>query len=285
MASLIIRDSRFPVASNVSLYLSSQKGRPSNPQLTAPNDGTAPSGAAVAGPVAVAADGSVTFTGLADGTGYTAYAVVNSYHVYADARTDPPFITEKGRESRVRETTADAKRRLWLPGQGIEETINRPDVVSNAIPLTSGTLLLAGGAVIRAKQPVSRIGFVSGTTAGATLTAQWFALIRQSDLAVLAKTVDDAATAWPANTLKELALSAPYTPDDDTAVYLACLVAATTPPSLMGVAFANAVMASLGGVASTVCGTSTTGLTNPASLGANAAAITATVNWAYGFAR
>jgi hypothetical protein len=283
MASHILRDGRFPVATNVSVYLASQKGVPSNPQVATPG-GSAPAGAAVAGPFAVAADGSLSTAGLVDGTAYTAYALVGSIHTYADFKTDNGRLVEPGRESRQNEPMEDERRRLWLPGGAISETMPRSDVVSGAVPLASGTLLLAGGAVLPKGKPVSRVAFVSGTTLRTPGTNEWFCIVRQSDLTVLAVTVDELAAALAANTLRELALAVPYTPTDDTAVYLGMVSVGGTPPSLAGVVLNNAAIA---GALTTppLCGTSSTGLTTPVAVGSTVAAITPTVNLAYALVR
>ncbi|WCB94499.1 hypothetical protein DSM104299_03236 [Baekduia alba] len=273
MASHVLRSDRFPVGTSVGIYPVAQK-----------NPGVAPQGSAVQ-TASVAADGTLTFVGLPDGTAYTAYATVNSVVVYVDFRTDNARIPEKGRESREQPSLPELKRRLWLPGAAVDDTIPRSDATSaTAQALTSGTLHLAGGVVLPAGAQVTRVGFVSGSTAGATLTNQWFAIVRQADLAVLAVTVDDGATAWAANTLKELLLSAPLQLLDDTPVYLGCLVAATTPPNLGGAPLANAVIAGLGGTAK-LSGTSSTGLTAPVAVGSAAGAVTATGGVPYAFVR
>src|SRR4051812_3187548 len=53
---------------------------------------------------------------------------------------------------------------------------------------------------------VTSITFVSGTTAGATLTHQWFALANSS-LKIVAATSDDTSTAWGASTAKTLSIA------------------------------------------------------------------------------
>jgi hypothetical protein len=166
----------------------------------------------------------------------------------------------------------------WLLPGALGETIGR-DRVPAVQTLTSGTLLLSGGCVLRGGQAVTSITFLSGNVAGATLTNQWFCLVKQSDLSILRKTVDDTNAAWPANTAKTLNLSSTYIPANDTAIYLGCLTTATTPPNLRGGSSQSVVI----GLAPIYCGTSTTGLTDPASLGATAGALSAlqTVPFAY----
>lgn len=273
MASHVLRSDRFPVGTSVGIFPVAQK-----------NPGVAPQGSAVQ-TASVAADGTLTFVGLPDGTAYTAYATVNSVVVYVDFRTDTARISEKGRESRIQPGLPELKRRLWLPGAAVDDTIPRSDAMSAAAQaLASGTLHLAGGVVLPAGVQVTRVGFVSGSQAAVTPTNQWFAIVRQADLAVLGVTADDGATAWAANTLKELVLPAPLQMQDDTPVYLGILVAAATPPNLAGAALANAVIAGLGGTAK-LTGTSTAGLTGPVAVGAAAAAMAATAGIPYAFVR
>lgn len=264
MATHVLRDGRYPVGSSVSVY-----------NVAAKNPGGAPNGAAVAGPFTVAADNSLTSIGLADGTAYTYYASVSGTPTYTDFRTE---------KAPVGEAIQDKRSRLWLPGGSLGETTPLSDAVSGAIPLASGTLLLAGGVVLPAKKTVTRITFLSGTTARTPGTNQWFCVVRQSDLNVLAVTVDDTNGAWAANTAKELALSSALTPTEDVAVYLGVVSVGGTPPSLIGAVLANAVAANPL-TAPIRCGTSSTGLTTPVAVGSTVGAITATANYAYGVIR
>ncbi len=83
-------------------------------------------------------------------------------------------------------------------------TKNQAFTVAGTAP-ASGTawatpIYLPGGFV------VSNITFVSGTTAGATLTRQWFGLL-DSTLKLVATTADDTSTAWAASTVKTLAIA------------------------------------------------------------------------------
>jgi hypothetical protein len=87
---------------------------------------------------------------------------------------------------------------------------------------------------------ISNISFTSGNTAGATLTNQWFTLHNSSRVA-LARTADATSAAWAANTTKTLAIAqatagtaSSYTTTYSGLHYLGVMVAATTPPSLIG---------------------------------------------------
>jgi hypothetical protein len=131
-------------------------------------------------------------------------------------------------------------------------------------------LRLAGGTVLPGGRAVTSVSVRSGTTALSAGTNQWFCLIDQS-LNVLAKTVDDTSVAWAANAAKTLNLSSVYTPANTIAAYVGVVVVATTPPSLLrtgGGANGNTLDQT-----PKMGGTSTAGLTNPASLGATAGAI------------
>jgi hypothetical protein len=172
---------------------------------------------------------------------------------------------------------------LWFPTGAVAETFPRNVVrIENLGPLSTGRLHLCGGAVIPGGATCSNITFVSATTALAAGTNQWFCLVNAATLAVLAKTADDTSTAWSANTAKTLALSATYTPAESVAVYIGIMVAAGTVPTLLSAstASANGAVAS---IAPIIAGSSTTGLTTPASLGATAGAISGTNINAYAY--
>lgn len=76
MASHTLRSDRFPVGQSVGAYLRAQR---------VPD--AAPTGSPVA-TATVATDGTLAFTGLLDGTRYSAYASVSSTHRYVDFMTN-----------------------------------------------------------------------------------------------------------------------------------------------------------------------------------------------------
>lgn len=87
---------------------------------------------------------------------------------------------------------------------------------------------------------VSNITFVSGGTAGASLTNQWFTLHNSSRVAV-ARTADATTAAWAANTAKTLSIAqttagaaTSFTTTYTGLHYLGVMVAATTVPNLVG---------------------------------------------------
>jgi hypothetical protein len=121
---------------------------------------------------------------------------------------------------------------------GRYETTSRLRLGTSSTP-TSGTLYLVPiwlpkGLVI------SNISFVSGGTAGASLTNYWFTLHNSSKVA-LARTADQTTTAWAANTIKTLAIAqatagsaSSYTTTYAGLHYLGVMIKATTVPSLVG---------------------------------------------------
>lgn len=168
----------------------------------------------------------------------------------------------------------------WLPTGAIQSTIPGDRTASSGAAglLTSGRLTLAGGVVLPRSRLISSITFVAAGTGAGTPTNQWFCLVDQS-LNVLAKTVDDTTTAWAANAAKTLSIAGGYTPATDKAVYLGIVVAAATVPTLTQISIATPV----GGLTPMIAATSTTGLTNPASLGATAGALTALAGLPYAY--
>jgi hypothetical protein len=164
------------------------------------------------------------------------------------------------------------RQRLWKPTGYISENMGRDLVDSGSVAvLSSGRLSLAGNIVLESGVTITSIAFCTGSGALSAITNQWFCLVDQS-LNVLARTVDDGATAWGANTIKSLALSSPYTPGSDIAVYCGIVVVATGVGNLTG--RSSAPVSALNAVAPRMSGSSTTGLTDPASLGATAGAMT-----------
>lgn len=144
--------------------------------------------------------------------------------------------------------------------------------------LASGRLSLYAIELL-AGQVVNSITFLTANTpAMSGATNQWFSLWDASRNK-LGVTNDDGATAWPVFTPKTLALTAAYTVPTSGLYYLGIVVVATAVPTLIGASAAS----QLGGIAPILCGTSNTGLTNPASAPATANAITADTSnpWAY----
>lgn len=125
--------------------------------------------------------------------------------------------------------------RGWFPYSYM--SMDYVDMSANIGAVASGTIVCARiPETIPKGEAIDRIAFRTGSTGHVTLTSQVFALIRAWDRMILAKTVDDGATAWGANTWKALLLTAPYEFLAPTMVYLAMRVAATTPGTHAGIA-------------------------------------------------
>ena len=98
---------------------------------------------------------------------------------------------------------------------------------------------------------ISNIGFVSGGTAGASLTNWWFTLHNSSKVA-LARTADQTTAAWAANTAKSLAIAqttagaaTSYTTTYTGLHYLGVMIKATTVPSLVSEGSVADILASV----------------------------------------
>lgn len=122
---------------------------------------------------------------------------------------------------------------------------------------------------LRAGDKVTNLSFLSGATAAATLTHWWFALYSAAATpALLAQTADQVSAAWAADTWKTLALSAPVTISASGIYYAACMVAATTVPSLMGARGAKPLVTGEGALGQTsgsaLTATATATLASPA---------------------
>lgn len=118
------------------------------------------------------------------------------------------------------------------PDGVVATTIPRTAQITNQAVLVSGRLSvvriwLEKGDIVRG------IAFYSGTTLAGTPTNQWFALYSQAR-ALLGITADDTTTAWAANTRKALNLTSPYTVTASGYFYLGLMVAAATPPTMLG---------------------------------------------------
>lgn len=137
--------------------------------------------------------------------------------------------------------------------------------------LSSGRLTLTG-IYLPAGLTVSNLSFMSGGTAGATLTNQWFALYA-SNLTLLRQSANAGSAAWVANTVKTLALSSSYVIPTSGFYYAGIMVAATTVPTLTGISST----AQLNGLTPILAGTSNTGLTTTAPSPANALSASAAI--------
>lgn len=121
---------------------------------------------------------------------------------------------------------------------GRYETTSRLRLGTASSP-TSGTLYLVPIWLPKGLL-VSNISFVSGGTAATSPTNHWFMLLNSSRVAV-ARTADATTAAWAANAVKTLAIAqttagsaSSYTTTYAGLYFLGIMIAATTPPNLVG---------------------------------------------------
>jgi hypothetical protein len=96
---------------------------------------------------------------------------------------------------------------------------------------------------LRAGDTVTNLSFLSGATAGGTLTHWWFALYSNAATpALLSQSADQVSAAWAADTWKTLALGTAQKIAASGIYWAACMVAATTVPSLIGTRAAKALV-------------------------------------------
>lgn len=97
---------------------------------------------------------------------------------------------------------------------------------------------------LQAGDKVTSITFLSGATPAGTPTNWWFGLYDNSATpALLGQSADQLTAAWAANTAKTLALATPFTVVTPGVYYVACMVKATSVPTLVGVTLATATSA------------------------------------------
>jgi hypothetical protein len=147
-----------------------------------------------------------------------------------------------------------------LPRLGLTDSAGDSGNVALATGvMTSVPLFLVAGDLI------TNLSFVSGATAAGTPTAYWFALYdTQVTAALIAQTADQTNTAWAANTVKTLALATAYRVAKTGVHWAACMVTATTPPSLIGTVGARPIVTGEGNVSQSSGSTLTT--TAPATI-------------------
>jgi len=127
-------------------------------------------------------------------------------------------------------SSADTFYRSNLPRWGLTSVA----IAATAV-MTNAKVYLAAGDVI------TNIGFTTGGTAGATMTAWWVALYDDSSTpALLRQSADQTNTAIGANTNFTLALASTYTVPRTGTYRAAIMVAASTVPTLLGVSAAKA---------------------------------------------
>jgi hypothetical protein len=137
--------------------------------------------------------------------------------------------------------------------------------------LSTGRLYLAGGMVLKAGVPINFLSVIIGSTAGATMTHFWMALVSQDLSTILCRTVDDTSASLAADTHEKLATTATYTPTtDNMPVYFGICGVGTTVPTIVGwnagATGSPAELATEVPILAGLATTSPTSLTTPASL-------------------
>jgi len=156
----------------------------------------------------------------------------------------------------------------WLydgsPTGLLRANLRRSECGGNLAALTT-QVMTAVALYLEAGDVVTNLTFCSATTAASVPTNWWFALYSTAATpALLAQTADQTTTAWAANTVKTVALAAPYTVPTTGVYYAAIMVKATTPPTLLGASLnANAAAAVVTGQ-KVLANTSGTSLTDTA---------------------
>jgi hypothetical protein len=208
-------------------------------------------------PTLLLGSGGIVFTsyGVTVDTNAARYSNVGSLTLNADPTTAMQAATKKYVDNQFTQTPP-----LMVPANIFAETIDRRSYSSGNTP-TSGQLTM-GLCVIPAGKTITAVSIVSNV-ASATISNCWVCLVRPSDGLVLSKSTDFGATIWTANTLRKFT-GLNYTPAADELVYVGLVYVGTS------LSIAASVLVALGAAitpALTQVGNS--GLTNPASLGAN----------------
>lgn len=216
---------------------------------------------------------------VGDGTNTTTFSLAVTDADFAGIQTDHVDVnfqtpSLEASTSIVRSSEYPRARKAYLaPTSSIGESIDRGiGMVNSVTAMTSGQLLVVA-IDLPAHRTINSIAFMSGSAAAVNPTHQWF-VIADSALNVLGKTADDTSAAWAANTQKPLALATPFVTTYTGLYYVGVLVTATTTmPNFYGVLHSNQ---NANAVPPIRAASSTTGLTDPASLGPTLAALTAT---------
>lgn len=115
------------------------------------------------------------------------------------------------------------------------ETVDRFQTVTTDVAAALTTQVMTSTPIfLETGQTVTSLSALSGATAASVPTNWWFALYDTAATpALLAQTADQTTAAWAADTVKTLALAAPYLVTTTGIYYVAVMVKATTVPSLL----------------------------------------------------
>ncbi|MGH3858241.1 hypothetical protein [Actinokineospora sp.] len=131
--------------------------------------------------------------------------------------------------------------RANLPRVGLDDVAALATGVMTSVPIW-----------LNAGDLVTSLTFTSGGTAAGTPTNYWFALYSSAATpALMAQTADQLTAAWAADTVKTLALATAQRIVASGLYWAACMVTATTPPTLVGTIGAKPVLAGEGNLSQT----------------------------------
>jgi hypothetical protein len=167
----------------------------------------------------------------------------------------------------------------YFPG-ALAETIPAY-AATTAVTLTTADLYLFG-VHLGAGESVGHVGFVTTTTAGATMTHWWACLVDQN-YTVQAVSADQTSGAIAASTWFSLAMGTAYTTTYSGIYYLGLMIAASTIPTLCGTSGGPliAMMTGTGHPVSLIGGQSSTSQTTAPALGTVVTTPTATIGVPY----
>ncbi|HVK25055.1 MAG TPA: hypothetical protein VM677_27155 [Actinokineospora sp.] len=131
--------------------------------------------------------------------------------------------------------------RANLPRVGLDDVAALATGVMTSVPIW-----------LNAGDVITSLSFTSGGTAAGTPTNYWFALYSSAATpALLAQSADQTTAAWAADTVKTLALATAQRITASGLYWAACMVTATTPPTLVGTVGAKPVLTGEGNLAVT----------------------------------
>ncbi len=130
------------------------------------------------------------------------------------------------------------EKRRWLldgsPTVTLVESFRREEITTDLVASLVTAVMTSVALPLQAGDVVTTLGFLSGATAGGTLTNEWAALYDTSATPALIAQSTSVTTAWAADTFKTFTLATAYTVPKDGVYYAALMIAATTVPTLMG---------------------------------------------------
>lgn len=151
---------------------------------------------------------------------------------------------------------------LSMPTGGVAETVPRDLCGNGGTALANGVITFNNIGLIRG-QVTSNVTVATDTTGAVTVTHGWL-ILTDTNYNVLAVTADTPA-GWAATTAYTLPWSAPYTVPTTGLYFVGIMIAATTPPNMIGGPQVRNPLYSIGPV---IMGQgSGTGLTTPPAVG------------------